>query len=466
MNAKPATHWFRDVALVLGTLGLGLLYLTAIHREAPTVKIGEIRPSMNFSAVRVVGKVSTDARVFKEGDRVQTLRFTVDDGTGEVVIQAYKAQAQAVVDRYGLPREGDSVEVSGRLGVSGEGSVSMRLQTPEQLVLYPAAAKSVALGTVNKGLMGKTIEVEGTITKIIAPKAESKAPWAITIADSSGQQELVFWQDIYDEIRDKVLLAPGKPIRARVTVRSYKDKLQLALNQGMDFEFLDTRPAQSVAAKAIAPISESPLTPIQNVTPAMVGKEIKVSGRVARVKTPEAGSKAPYEVTLCEGEQRIAVVYWDTVARHFDESSKPVVGALMTAQGLVNRYKGVLQIKVKQSSDMALVDVTPASKPQIESAGEVGMGALTKKMVGKKCTVSGELGEPKSIRGGVVYPLTDGTGSIKLVLWDKSVFGPGRDALAVGCRVVVTGKILDYKGELELVPDNIEAIRIEPTPAK
>ena len=117
MNAKPATHWFRDVALVLGTLGLGLLYLTAIHREAPTVKIGEIRPSMNFSAVRVVGKVSTDARVFKEGDRVQTLRFTVDDGTGEVVIQAYKAQAQAVVDRYGLPREGDSVDVSGRLGV-------------------------------------------------------------------------------------------------------------------------------------------------------------------------------------------------------------------------------------------------------------------------------------------------------------------------------------------------------------
>ena len=38
--------------------------------------------------------------------------------------------------------------------------------------------------------------------------------------------------------------------------------------------------------------------------------------------------------------------------------------------------------------------------------------------------------------------------------------------VAAGCKVVVTGEIVEYKGDLELVPGNIEAIRIESTPAK
>ena len=154
------------------------------------------------------------------------------------------------------------------------------------------------------------------------------------------------------------------------------------------------------------------------------------------------------------------------MARHLDESSKPVVGALMTAKGLVNEYKGRVQIKIGNSADLTLVDVTPASKPQVEPAREVGIGTITTAMVGKSCTVKGTLGESRSIKGGVIYPMTDGSGTIKLVLWDKSVSGPGRDALAAGCQVVVSGKIVEYKGDLELVPDSVEAIRIEAAPAK
>jgi hypothetical protein len=55
MKANPLSHWFRYVALVLGTLGLGFLYLTALHREIPVVKIGGIKPMMNFATVRVAG---------------------------------------------------------------------------------------------------------------------------------------------------------------------------------------------------------------------------------------------------------------------------------------------------------------------------------------------------------------------------------------------------------------------------
>lgn len=466
MYANSLSRLFRYVALVVGTVGLGLLYLSALHREIPVVKIGEIKPAMNFAVVRVVGAVSGDARIFKEGEHVRSLRFTVDDGSGEILVQAYKSQAQALVDKYGLPREGDHVEVTGSLGVLEGDDIAMRVQVPERLVLMRADTKPMALRDVTSSMIGKNIVVEGTIAKAIAPKPGSKAPWTIVITDAGGQQEIAFWQDIYDEIRDKVLLAPGAPIRARVAVRSYKDKLQLALSQGMDIEFIAAHAAKSMVAGPGAPSGETPLTPVGDVTAAMAGKAVKVSGRVTQVKVPEQGSKAPYKVTLQEGDKQVSVIYWDTVARHLDDNSKPVVGALMTAKGQVNEYKGRLQIKIGNSADLTLVDVTPASKPQVEPAREVGIGTITTAMVGKKCTVRGVLGEPRSIKGGVIYPMTDGSGSIKLVLWDKSVSGPGRDALAAGCQVVVTGKLLEYKGDLELAPDTIEAVRIESTPAK
>jgi DNA/RNA endonuclease YhcR with UshA esterase domain len=466
MNSNPLPRFFRYAALVLGTVGLGMLYLAALHREIPVVKIGEIKPAMNLATVRVAGDVSSDARVFKEGDRVRSLRFTVDDGSGEILVQAYKSQAQALVDKYGVPRLGDHVEVAGSLTVSADDDVALRLQVPEQLVLTRTDTKPVALKDVNGSMIGRSIDVEGSITKVIAPRPESKAPWTIVVTDAGGQQEITFWQDIYDEIRDKVLLAPGAPIRARVAVRSYKDKLQLALSQGMDLEFIAAAAAKSMVAGPGAPSGETPLTPVGSVTAAMVGTTVKVSGRVTQVKEPAAGSKAPYEVTLQEGDKQVAVVYWDTVARHLDDSSKPVVGALMTAKGQVNEYKGRLQIKIGNSSDLTLVDVTPASKPQVEPAREVDIRTITTAMVGKKCTVKGTLGEARSIKGGVIYPMTDGSGTIKLLLWDKSVSGPGRDALAAGCQVVVNGEIVEYKGDLELVPGNIEAIRIESTPAK
>ena len=456
MSDKPVTHLFRYVALGVGAVGLGLLYLSALHREIPAVRIGDIKPSMNFATVRVSGEVSRDARLFREGEHIRALRFSVSDGTGEIHVQAQKSAAQALVARFGLPREGDRVEAVGSLDVSDGSEVVMRLQVPESFVLTRAEIKPVALKEIDSRLLGRSVVVEGIIKKVLAPKSGSKAPWTMVIGDSGGQQEITFWQDIYDEIQNKVLLAPGAPVRARVEVRNYKDELQLALGQGMDIEFL---------APAAAP-DQAPLTPAGAVTRAMAGKTIKVTGRVAQIKAPEAGSKAPYEVTLQDDGKDVCVVYWDAVAGLLDDGNKPFVGALMTVKGQVNEYKDKLQIKIEDPADLTLVDVRPASAPQVDPAREMEIGSIKPSMAGRGVTVRGELGEPRSIRGGVVYPLRDGSGSIMLVLWDKTASGPVRDDLSAGSHVVVSGKVTKYKGDLEVVPDNIEAIRIVAPPSR
>ena len=62
--------------------------------------------------------------------------------------------------------------------------------------------------------------------------------------------------------------------------------------------------------------------------------------------------------------------------------------------------------------------------------------------------------------------MSDSTGTIKLVLWDKNVPGPDRDPLTAGAKVKVTGEIVDFKGALEIVPPNAQSVQVESAPAK
>jgi DNA/RNA endonuclease YhcR with UshA esterase domain len=123
-------------------------------------------------------------------------------------------------------------------------------------------------------------------------------------------------------------------------------------------------------------------------------------------------------------------------------------------------YKDKLQIKVNHSGQLSLVDVVPAP-PAAAAAEPVKAGAVTKAMIGQSCVVRGKLGEPQSIRSGVIYPLTDESGSIQVVLWDRNVPGPDRDRLSTGVTVTVSGQVHEYQGTMELVPPNPQSLRVE-----
>ena len=82
-------------------------------------------------------------------------------------------------------------------------------------------------------------------------------------------------------------------------------------------------------------------------------------------------------------------------------------------------------------------------------------------MLKQTCTVRGKLGEPRSIRGGVIFPLTDDSGEIQVVLWDRRVPGAERDRLAAGAVVLVSGEVDEYRGALQVVPAKPQHIRVE-----
>ena len=131
----------------------------------------------------------------------------------------------------------------------------------------------------------------------------------------------------------------------------------------------------------------------------------------------------------------------------------------MRVRGIVDSFKGIAQIKVNYADQMEFFQIPPETTSSTPPSTPIGLIGET--VEGSVMTISGRLGSPRSVRSGVVYPVKDKTGSIQMLLWDKNVPGEYRNSLVTGKTVTVTGTVKLYKGELEIVPDSSEAIRIQ-----
>jgi len=341
-------------SLVLAVAGLVLLYLYSVNRDIPTVRVSDIRPTMNFAYVRIAGNVTRDAYVFKSGGVV----FNLHDGSGEIAVMGGRAQAEALENAGKLPRRGDRVEVAGSLSVSAEQEIKLRMQSAEQLTLRrkrtanASVVSRISLSDITPAQKGDTVSIVGTLKEISIPRPGAKAPYTLTLEEGGTELEVIFWDEVFQGLERK-LPTLGKTLSARGRVDVYKDILQLKVWEATDLRELN-------------------------------------------------------EQEVMDG---------------FSRSHQSTIG---------NR----------QSKISSIADITADQK-------------------GETFTVVGTLGEPKSIRGGVIYPITDESGEMVILFWDKQVSGEERDALESGVRLRVTAPLVVYKGVLELIPENMDAFRVE-----
>jgi exonuclease VII large subunit len=180
------------------------------------------------------------------------------------------------------------------------------------------------------------------------------------------------------------------------------------------------------------------------------------------VTIPGPGSKAPYVLTLEEDGATLDVVFWDEVFQGL-EGKLPIPGKLIRAKGKVDLYKDTVQLKVWDVADLSIVTEQDVQRTVTEQPLS-RIADISADREGAVFTVSGTLGEPNSIRGGVAWPLSDDSGQITLLFLDRQVSGAERGALEAGVRVRVTAPLTVYKGALELIPVDAGGFRVEAAP--
>ena len=219
------------------------------------------------------------------------------------------------------------------------------------------------------------------------------------------------------------------------------------------------------AARSAAPASTR--IQLSDITPAQKGRQFTVAGTLTSISVPSPGSKAPYVLILEEDGTELAVIFWDQVFQGL-ERKLPTLGNRISARGRVDVYHETVQLKVWEAGDLReiseqdLLDKVPFLGGMAEGQGGLSqISDITAEQKDQSFTVVGTLGEPRFIRGGVIYPLTDGSGEILVLFWDKQISGEEHAALESGIRLRVTAPLEVYKGMLELIPQDAGAFHVE-----
>jgi DNA/RNA endonuclease YhcR with UshA esterase domain len=90
------------------------------------------------------------------------------------------------------------------------------------------------------------------------------------------------------------------------------------------------------------------------------------------------------------------------------------------------------------------------------------IGSISNADVGRTLTIDGAgIASLDFFSRGVKYTLTDGSGTITLLIWqDLMEEIPLRYDLVPGSQVVITGLIEEYEGDLEIIPQGGSGVRL------
>ena len=212
---------FRWGSLLFAFIGLFLLWMAARGLKAPLKKIYELKPTMSMGLVRVVGRVTNDPRLHPEW---KSLYVKLDDGSGEISVNAYKEVA-VVIEKNGLPRQGDTVSVQGMVRFQ-TGGAKILCQAPQHMEIVkkaarPEDAKPFKINQVTEAMEGKHVIVEGKLTK---SGVLSFGAYSGTLKDETG--DIIVWVEPFRWKKfpsaAKSKLATGAELRVRGKVTIYR----------------------------------------------------------------------------------------------------------------------------------------------------------------------------------------------------------------------------------------------------
>lgn len=495
VGQRMAVRTLKYGSLLLATAGLAVLLWIAARSEMPAVQVGNLAATMNWAYVRLEGLVSRQPTY----DPAAAGRFTfwMWDGTGEIMVVAYDAEAEKLLARDALPVMGDGVSLAGTLRIN-EDFAYLVLDDPEEMEVRPAEPLAKHAAELHPGLRYQTVRLRGVIR-------EERVPYEglhiASLWDASGSVDLIL-PAVAGSTADRLPLpAVGQAVEVVGAVDLYRDTVQVSVGRPGDLVVLD---------------EELPIAPrrdISSLSAADVGRLVAVEGLIADIDLFSAGVKW----TLSDETGAVTLLLWQDLYDSLPASTLLGPGGAIRVQGVVAEYRGELEIIPELASDVvALAQAGAAPSPGPRASPTIPERALavtpeptrlsssdtaaattqppapsstpppttqprpspsppptpglevrsittiTSADVGRTLTIElAGIAEVDYLSKGIKLTLTDGTGSIALLLWqDVLEETAGRHDLLPGSQVQVTGRIDEYEGELEIVPRAGEGVTV------
>jgi len=414
---------FKYGAIVLAVAGLLILWGAATFARVPTVYVGEIVGTMNWAYVRMEGVVTRNPSYDQE---TGYLSFWLNDDTGDIMVSAYRNEAQALVAAGKVPMLGDRVSLEGTLKVK-EDFAYLTVGVPDKVQITRPDPADMSIGDITYEHEWQRVRVRAVVRQVRQPY---EGLTVIELRDNSGVIDLTIPDTVVNLKGQPPEVRPGQAVEVVAPVSLYREEPQLAL----------VDPAELRIIEADIPLAQT--VPISQLSVADVNRFVRVQGMVTQVKPFSAGVR----FTVQDDSGTIVALVWQSVYEGVTGRELLTEGAEVAIQGLVSEYRGELEIAPEQPMDVVLLKAGAG-------AATLSIGSLTVEQVGQTVRVEGQVVEVKPFSKGTKLTVDDGTGRLTVTLWqDVYDLIPDRNRLAVGVRVSAQGRLSEYQGALELTP--------------
>jgi DNA/RNA endonuclease YhcR with UshA esterase domain len=418
----------KGAAIALATLGVAVLWLVASRAEVPTIAIGQAGATMNLAYVRIEGRCT---RVPAYDSGTGTLGFWLSDGTGDLYVASYRSQTEALINQGTVPALGDEVSVAGTLRIRDDFH-SLTVDLPEHVAISRADPVRRHIGGIGRKDRYQRVQVQGQVRRLAEPY---QGLTLITLRDETGAIDLAVSDELIALSNATPDLEVGQSVEVTASVSLYGATPQLVPASTADITPLD-QDVPVATGYFVGELAGAPLA-----------QWVAVRGTVTRVAPFTAGAK----LTLDDDTGVTTVLLWQSLVEGVPDLAS---GAQIRAQGELSQYAGELELIPEMATDIQVL--APAPAPAIASIRDLTVDGL-----GQVVTVAGTLGEPQGFSRGIKFPLSDETGTIILLLWQEvyeAAAGAGR--LVSGAEVKATGRLDQYQGAFEIIPeaDGLEVV--------
>ncbi|HLD28800.1 MAG TPA: hypothetical protein VJC03_00545, partial [bacterium] len=372
-HRKMSISFIRRISIAGSIAGIILLWLAAYLKKPQLIKIGEITETMSNALVVIEGDVT---RLQMDGKK-NTLRMTIDDGTGYLTANAFNKlkKFQKVLGEK-MPALKDKVRITGSLSISQTWGTTMFLSVPTRVeVINRYVIEERNIDQISADDEGELFWINAEIFEYEEyTTAKGYVLHKFVLGDDTGEIPMVLFSTEIEamdpEIR-KAATEKGRRFRMRVEVSSYRGDPQVKLIDPADPENIRPLLRESLPAETDSPSGvkkEWPKKAAKDLNETDLGKVFLITAGIREVNYGiEAGGVF---LSLKGTEKRIFVKFnrWQRMegAAELEEGN-----AVITAPVRVEKSGGKIQLSIEDFKEVRIKKLLPKpEKPEENTAGK------------------------------------------------------------------------------------------------
>ncbi len=333
--------------------------------------------------------------------------------------------------------------MTGRISIRLVKLTTIALVTAGLVVLWWVASQA-EVPTVPIGQIGATmnlayVRVEGRCTRASSynPQTEYLGFW---IADETGD---LYVSSYRNETRSLIaadrLPALGDQVAVAGTLRVRDDFRSLTVNLPQEVSITRAEPQAS---------------PLGAIEPDQVYRRVRVRGQVRQVVEPYPGLTL---ITLRDETGALDVALSDDLIALSSRSPVFKIGQVVEVVATVSRYHGKVQLVPASLADVRSLD------DKVPIAASRFVTELSPEDAGAWVDLRGTVTALAPFSKGLKLTLDDGTGAVTVLLWQdvhEAFLRRTIPEIVPGAEIEVQGELAEYRGELEVIPELADDVRV------